>query len=220
MMFSISAASMWSSGRSGRSRMFTFICIASAGVSLTTASESFVASSLRQWNFWESMHADRETGERQQLEWQELTRAEADGSSPTGLTGGVLRLGPYKQLPTHYHPEPFGEVYFFLRGSGSVKLHEFTPNERSHAIFEGLHVNIPAGTLHGIEAGNDGCEFVWMFSGKQWKDIPYLYVDPQLADRNTPENYSKPFPVGVTEWGAIWRNVSWARRQQKEIPEL
>lgn len=31
-------------------------------------------------------------------------------------------------------------------------------------------VNIPAQTLHGIEAGSEGCEFLWMFPGQRWKD--------------------------------------------------
>ena len=45
-------------------------------------------------------------------------------------------------------------------------------------------MNIPAGTLHGIDTGEAGCEFMWMFPGQTWTDIPYLYADRRLRDRN------------------------------------
>ena len=184
------------------------------------ASENFVVSAWREWNFWESDHVDKEKASRQQLAWQELTRADAEPGSATGLTGGLLKLGPRKELPTHYHPEPFGEIYHFIRGDGNVKLHEFTAQETRHRIFPGLHVNIPAGTLHGIDAGDSGCEFLWMFPASRWADIPYLYIDKQLSDRNVPRDYSRPYPAGVTDWEALWQNISKGRHSQVQRPDL
>ena len=54
---------------------------------------------------------------------------------------GLLRLGPFKELPTHFHPESFGEIYHFTRGNGHVKLNEYTPNLVKHEISVGLHVS-------------------------------------------------------------------------------
>eukprot|EP00927_Polykrikos_kofoidii_P054231 TRINITY_DN48686_c0_g1_i1.p1 TRINITY_DN48686_c0_g1~~TRINITY_DN48686_c0_g1_i1.p1 ORF type:complete len:254 (-),score=28.51 TRINITY_DN48686_c0_g1_i1:457-1125(-) len=180
------------------------------------------------WNFHESDHPDESVRERQQLHWKELTRSTRYNST-TGLTAGLLKLQPGKELPLHFHPEPFGETYYFTRGNGVVRLgvhadqylgkvqHDRLPGgaeaprtmrdyeERGgfgfnalkplalteeelalslHDVTEGLLVNIPAGTPHGIIAGDEGCEFVWHFSAGRWTDIPYLYVDPKLSDRN------------------------------------
>ena len=51
-------------------------------------------------------------------------------------------------------------------------------------IEPGLHVDIPAMHLHGIDAGSEGCEFVWTFAANHWGDIPYIYLDEQLPPRN------------------------------------
>ncbi|CAJ1378179.1 unnamed protein product [Effrenium voratum] len=118
-----------------------------AGSSGAELSAHFSPPVNRSWNLWTSGR------ERQQLEWQELTLPPGDDGSVTGLTGGLLRLGPNKELPTHYHPESFGETYYFTRGNGHVKLGEYTRHEVRHAISPGLHVNIPARMLHGIESG-------------------------------------------------------------------
>lgn len=35
--------------------------------------------------------------------------------------------------------------------------------------------------LHGIEAGSEGCEFLWMFPARRWKDSrPEVNVDLQV----------------------------------------
>ena len=81
------------------------------------------------WNFWQSDHPVEEIRVRQELEWTELTipqqmppGSEFNATSRTGLTGGLLRLGPDKQIPLHWHPPPYGETYFFTRGDGVVSL--------------------------------------------------------------------------------------------------
>ncbi|CAJ1381619.1 unnamed protein product [Effrenium voratum] len=168
-----------------------------AGSSGAELSAHFSPPVNRSWNLWTSGR------ERQQLEWQELTLPPGDDGSVTGLTGGLLRLGPNKELPTHYHPESFGETYYFTRGNGHVKLGEYTRHEVRHAISPGLHVNIPARMLHGIESGSEGCEFLWMFPATRWKDIPYLYVDPAVPQRNVPASYAAPLPLGVSDWNEI-----------------
>ncbi|CAK9013237.1 Cupin domain-containing protein [Durusdinium trenchii] len=159
-----------------------------------------VAKCTAGWNFWSSQHLHLQ--QRQQLEWQELTLMENES---TGLTGGLLRLEPFKELPTHYHPEPYGEIYHFTRGNGHVTLHEYTDWVKKHPISPGLHVNIPARMLHGIEAGSEGCEFLWMFPARRWKAIPYLYVDPTLPDRNVPDHWVAPLPLGAdaATWAAM-----------------
>ncbi|CAK9049302.1 unnamed protein product [Durusdinium trenchii] len=154
-------------------------------LALTLAAANFKCTAG--WNFWSSQHLHLQ--QRQQLEWQELTLMENES---TGLTGGA-RL-PFKELPTHYHPEPYGEIYHFTRGNGHVTLHEYTD-----------WVNIPARMLHGIEAGSEGCEFLWMFPARRWKAIPYLYVDPTLPDRNVPDHWVAPLPLGAdaATWAAM-----------------
>ena len=49
-----------------------------------------------------------------------------------------------------------------------MKLGEFTANFTTFDIVPGLHVNIPARLLHGIEAGSEGCEFLWAFPARRW----------------------------------------------------
>ena len=53
------------------------------------------------------------------------------------------------------------------------------------AIEPGLHVEIPAKVLHGIDAGSEGVEFIWTFgNAARWTDIPYIYKDTALPNRN------------------------------------
>lgn len=33
---------------------------------------------------------------------------------------GLLRLEPFGELPSHFHPAPYGEIYHFTRGNGQV----------------------------------------------------------------------------------------------------
>eukprot|EP00434_Breviolum_minutum_P004715 symbB.v1.2.004155.t1/scaffold235.1/size321457/14 len=173
------------------------------------------------WNVWSSKRINPEISARQHLEWQELTLGEGqETESLTGLTGGLLRLGPFKELPTHFHPESFGEIYHFTRGNGHVKLNEYTPNLVKHEISVGLHVNIPAKMLHGIEAGDEGCEFLWMFPGKRWKDIPYLYVDPNLPHRNVASDFVLPLPLGVVDWKTLQANVIKVQNERSPEHEL
>ena len=40
---------------------------------------------------------------------------------PFSVRRGLLRLGPFKELPSHFHPEPYGEIYHFLRGNGQAR---------------------------------------------------------------------------------------------------
>eukprot|EP00438_Fugacium_kawagutii_P013808 Skav222148 [mRNA] locus=scaffold4223:59694:62536:+ [translate_table: standard] len=164
------------------------------------------------WNFWRSQHPNPILAERQHTEWRELTvHSKGEWAVGTPRIRGIclLRLGPFGELPSHFHPAPYGEIYHFTRGNGQVKLGEYTPEMVTHDIRPGLHVNIPAQTLHGIEAGSEGCEFLWMFPGQRWKDeIPYLYADPQLPHRNVPEGYVAPLPLGVSDWDTIHANVT------------
>eukprot|EP00435_Cladocopium_sp_Y103_P029610 s3428_g7.t1 len=185
-----------------------------ARTSEDTGSMFFVEAAGSQWNSWRSKHENPILAARQQLEWKELTLSE-DGSI-TGLTGGLLRLGPFKELPSHFHPEPYGEIYHFLRGNGQVKLGEYTEKSVKHQISPGLHVNIPARQVHGIESGSEGCEFLWMFPAGRWKDIPYLYIDPKLTHRNVPDDFDVPLPLDVLDWGTVHANVT---RVQRSITE-
>ena len=51
-------------------------------------------------------------------------------------------------------------------------------------IEPGLHLEMPANTLHVIEAGPEGCEFIWTFAAARWSDILYIYLDSNLPNRN------------------------------------
>mmetsp|Transcript_116392 Transcript_116392/g.340505 ORF Transcript_116392/g.340505 Transcript_116392/m.340505 type:complete len:176 (-) Transcript_116392:42-569(-) len=143
---------------------------------------SWTEDSSTPWNFWESGHPDPTVRERQQLEWKEFTLAGGSAASPTGLTSGLLRLAPYKELPRHYHPDPFGETYFFTRGNGFVSLGE----GEEVAIEARRHVNIPARTMHGLRTGSEGAEFVWTFPARRWSDVAYYFEDPSLQTLNDP----------------------------------
>lgn len=187
------------------------------------------------WSHWTSHHPDKQVSDRQQLEYKDMTGSLSGDTTTTGLCSGLLRLAPNKELPLHWHPEPLGETYYFVRGNGDVRLGAHVddllqvrtvndtykqvktlaemreiatvpPAERnatinplksmylndrnmdlkSRLISPGLWVNIPAGTIHGIHSGDDGCEFVWTFRAAKWREIPYLFADPKLADLNLP----------------------------------
>ena len=106
---------------------------------------------------------------------------------------GVLKLQPDGELPIHHHPEPFAETYYFIRGNGHVNLSKSKVTEETAPDTEieripiepGLHVEIPALTIHGIDAGSEGCEFIWTFgNAPMWSKIPYIYVDKNLPNRN------------------------------------
>jgi hypothetical protein len=134
----------------------------------------------------------------------EFTKRDTADERPslTGLTQGILRVEPYGLLPVHHHPAPYAETYYFTRGNGVVRLGlgplgvadkaRFLTDEaravegtlRAISIEPGLHVDIPAATLHGIEGGSDGCEFIWTFAATRWSDIPYVYLDASLPNRN------------------------------------
>jgi len=143
------------------------------------------------WKSWRSKHPDESKRGRQFTEWIEFTH-EDNHENITGLTQGVLRLQPYGSLPVHYHPEPYAETYYFIRGNGHVRLSKglMTDPPQSEEELEmvpiepGLHVEIPAATIHGMDAGSEGAEFIWTFACSKWTDIPYIYIDPHLSPRN------------------------------------
>ena len=124
-----------------------------AGSSGAELSAHFSPPVNRSWNLWTSGR------ERQQLEWQELTLPPGDDGSVTGLTGGLLRLGPNKELPTHYHPESFGETYYFTRGNGHVKLGEYTRHEV--AVVVGSHFGVGEFTIHFRTCFGGGWDVHW-----------------------------------------------------------
>ena len=148
------------------------------------------------WSYWSAkgLPGDPALRAAQETEWIELTQRESNLESLTGLTQGILRLQPGKVLPLHHHPPPFSETYFFVRGNGKVRLGtarqcDLSSSAELDSSFEdlqdvpiepGLHVQIPADTLHGIHAGSEGCEFIWTFAAAKWSHIPYIYFDKQL----------------------------------------
>lgn len=155
------------------------------------------------WSSWQSTHPDEHLRSRQRTSWVEFTKRDpVERASITGLTQGILRLDPHGLLPVHHHPAPYTETYYFTRGNGVVKIGRVPlglaekarlPADAAQAvegtlqtvaIEPGLHVDIPAATLHGIEAGPDGCEFIWTFAAARWADIPYIYLDENLPNRN------------------------------------
>eukprot|EP00931_Biecheleriopsis_adriatica_P111263 TRINITY_DN85627_c0_g1_i1.p1 TRINITY_DN85627_c0_g1~~TRINITY_DN85627_c0_g1_i1.p1 ORF type:complete len:205 (+),score=13.68 TRINITY_DN85627_c0_g1_i1:38-652(+) len=157
------------------------------------------------WSKWQSSHPDEALRSRQYTEWIEFTKPAKEGESNlTGMTQGVLRLQPNGMLPIHHHPEPYAETYYFISGNGHVNmstekvpagpdgksLERADPNSELEVfkIYPGLHIEIPARVIHGIEAGSEGCEFIWTFgNAPKWSNIPYIYVDPDLPCRNMPE---------------------------------
>ena len=178
------------------------------------------------WRSWQSSHPERKWRERQATSWIEFTRrtTAADDTttlpSLTGLTQGILRLETHKKLPVHHHPAPFSETYYFLRGNGVVRLGReplgaaflsgrprLTADKaqeleerscRLVPIEPGLHVDVAHSTLHGMEAGDEGCEFIWTFAAARWCEVPYLYLDSNLPDRNV---VAPPPPPAATESG-------------------
>ena len=83
------------------------------------------------------------------------------------------------------HHEPYAETYYTISGNGHVNLSKTKVTVETAADDEieqvpvepGLHVEIPACTIHGIDA--------WTFgNAPKWSAIPYLYVDHTLPNRN------------------------------------
>lgn len=201
---------------------FYLAAVVVSATQLSIDATEFITPKSAGWTFWSSQHPSAEVASRQELQYQELTLphvldATADAQSPTGLTGGFLRLDPFKELPSHFHPDPYGEVYQFIRGNGEVVLGQFTPLERWQAIEPGLHVNIPARTLHGVRAGSEGCEFAWMFAAQRWSDIPYIYADPHMPSSHIPEGYIFPVPIGATSLESLRRNASGESGRDSEL---
>jgi len=103
--------------------------------------------------------------------------------SPTGLTGGFLRVPPGVQLFLHYHN--IGEVYQLLRGDGLVFLGHDGNGSSLYEELEirpGLTVHIPDHTYHGQRAGETEIEFIWMFQASRWLDIQYIFYDPTIKN--------------------------------------
>jgi mannose-6-phosphate isomerase-like protein (cupin superfamily) len=144
------------------------------------------------WSKWRSNHPDEQQRSRQYTEWIEF-KNDLEQGSPTRMTQGVIKLQPNGMLPIHHHPEPYAETYYIISGNGHVNLSKTKVTVKiaadaqteQVAIEPSLHVEIPACTIHGIDAMSEGCESAWTFgNAPKWSAIPYLYVNHALPNRN------------------------------------
>ena len=93
-----------------------------------------------------------ESGEDAGVTWRTLTSA--DRTPTDTLTSGVCEIAPGGSLDLHRHP-PL-ELYYFLEGTGVVRL-----GDREQRVRPGTTISIPGNTLHAIH--NDGTSVLKLF---------------------------------------------------------
>ena len=59
------------------------------------------------------------------------------------------------------------EVYYFIKGSGTMELIDTNGKKTVHKVEPGAVVLIEDGHFHRVHAGEQGCYFVCVFDGKR-----------------------------------------------------
>jgi len=93
-----------------------------------------------------------ESGDDVGVTWRTLTSG--DRTPTRTLTSGVCEIQPGGELLLHRHP-PL-ELYYFLEGSGVVRL-----GDQEQRVTAGTTISIPGDTPHGIR--NDGVSLLKLF---------------------------------------------------------
>ncbi len=100
--------------------------------------------------------------------WQTLFGRD-DHDAP--MTLGYATFPSHGVLHLHHHDD--AEFYYCTRGSGLVtiddQLIELAPN---------MAVMIPGGSIHGVQAGPDGLEFLYGFANQpKFSNVNYQFLE-------------------------------------------
>jgi quercetin dioxygenase-like cupin family protein len=102
------------------------------------------------------------------VSWRTLTSA--DRTPTRQLTSGVCEIAPGGALALHRHPTL--ELYYFLEGTGIVRL-----DDAEHAARPGVTVSIPADLPHGIRnTGKSVLRLFYVFPADSFSQIIYSDV--------------------------------------------
>jgi mannose-6-phosphate isomerase-like protein (cupin superfamily) len=91
------------------------------------------------------------------------------GESADKLVAGYTFFQPFQRSwPPHNHTDQ-EEVYFFIRGTGSMEVYE-SPETLSfvHNVGEGDAVTIPILNYHPVFSQQDPLEFIWCIAGARY----------------------------------------------------
>ena len=100
--------------------------------------------------------------------WQTLLGRDEDHAP---MTLGYATFPSNGVLHLHHHDD--AEFYYCTRGSAQVtiddQLIELTPN---------MAVMIPGGSIHGVQAGPDGLEFLYGFANQpKFSNVNYQFLE-------------------------------------------
>jgi quercetin dioxygenase-like cupin family protein len=110
-----------------------------------------------------------ESGEDIGVTWRTLTSA--DRTPTAQVTSGVCEIAAGGALALHRHPVL--ELYYFLEGSGLVRL---GGTERS--VQPGVTVSIPADLPHGItNTGNTALKLFYVFPVDSFAEVLYTNLE-------------------------------------------
>lgn len=97
------------------------------------------------------------------------TLVDAAGGPSAGIVMGQARLDPACVEARHHHDIP--EVVHVTSGGGTARL-----GDRSVPIEPGDTVFVPAGLVHGWEAGEEGLAFLYVFPADRSDAVTYHWA--------------------------------------------
>jgi quercetin dioxygenase-like cupin family protein len=110
-----------------------------------------------------------ESGEDVGVTWRTLTSA--DRTPTAQLTTGVCEIAPGGELALHRHPTL--ELYYFLEGSGLVRL-----GGAERSVRPGITVSIPADLPHGIRnTGTLPLRLFYVFPVDSFSEVRYTNLE-------------------------------------------
>ena len=89
-----------------------------------------------------------------------------DNKTLKNLVVSSTDLRPMHSTRGHAHVGQ-EEVYYFIKGSGTMELIDTNGKKTIHNIEPGAVVLIEDGHFHRVHAGEQGCYFVCVFDGKR-----------------------------------------------------
>lgn len=89
-----------------------------------------------------------------------------DNKTLNNLVVSSTDLKPMRSTTGHAHVGQ-EEVYYFVKGSGTMELINTNGVKTIHNVEPGAIVLIEDGHFHRVHAGEQGCYFVCVFDGKR-----------------------------------------------------
>jgi quercetin dioxygenase-like cupin family protein len=100
------------------------------------------------------------------VSWRTLI--DADRTPSSGLTIGIMSVGPNARLAPHRHTP--AEVYHCLDGEGWV-----TVEGVDYILQPGITVYIPGDAEHSTSGGPEGVKVLYTFPTNRFRDIDYRF---------------------------------------------